>query len=494
MKNNIKKIFEIIKLKWLRETGLTILLIAIIIGLFVGINIGVEKLNLTDIDLTKEKLYTLTDVSKEQIAKIPENEEFKIYLFGYIENSSVADLIKQYIKVNNNISMEITTTTDRPDLASKYEVEDEMPTIVVTSGEKSRVFGYYDLSIMDYNTQSAIDITEQRITNGILSISSISKNTAVYMLTGHEESLAAHSTMKSYLELENYALKDLDLLVQEKVPDDCELLIVASPKSDLTELEANKIKDYINIGGSILWMSDPNPLENEGEYNNIQSILDLYGVKIDGKGVMIEQDTSRMVMQVPDIILPIIEGTDITAELATEGTVMFPNASKLDFVSDEKFEELKVVKTNLLSTSDKAFFRKDLSIATISPTETDEVGRQIVGAALEKTINESENEEEKISSKLIVYANNMFATDKQMKVGSNAIPAVYFYNNLDLVMNSVAYLAEAEDQITIRKNIEVVNYTATEAQNTIVMVVIFGVPVLIIILGVVVWQLRRRKR
>lgn len=491
---SIKKIFENIKLKWLRETGLTILLIAIIIGLFIGINIGVEKLNFTDIDLTKEKLYTLTDISKEQIAKIPKEEEIKIYLFGYIENSSVADLVKQYMKINDSISMEIINTIDRPDLVAKYEVEEEMPTVVVTRGEKSRVFGPYDLYIMDYNTQTTIDITEQRITNGILAVSSMSKNTTIYMLTGHEESIAAHATMKSYLELENYDLKDLDLLVQEKVPEECEILIISSPKSDFTELEANKIKEYINIGGSILWMNDPNPLATDGEHINIQSVLDLYGVKVDDKGIMIEQDTSKMVMQVPDIILPIIQGTDITAELATEGKVMFPNAAKLSFVNDEKFEELKVVKTDLLSTSDKAFFRKDLSISSITPTGTDEVGRQIVGASLEKTINESENEEEKVSSKLIIYANNVFATDKEMKVASNVVPTVYFYNNLDLVMNSVAYLAKAEDQITIRKNIEVVNYTATEAQNTIVMTVIFGVPILIVIVGIVVWQLRRRKK
>ena len=110
---SIKKIFENIKLKWLRETGLTILLIAIIIGLFIGINIGVEKLNFTDIDLTKEKLYTLTDISKEQIAKIPKEEEIKIYLFGYIENSSVVDLVKQYMKINDSISMEIINTIDK---------------------------------------------------------------------------------------------------------------------------------------------------------------------------------------------------------------------------------------------------------------------------------------------------------------------------------------------------------------------------------------------
>ena len=241
----IKKIFESIKLKWLRETSLTILLIAIIVAVFIGVNIGLNKLNITDIDLTEEKLYSLTDTSKEQIAKIPENEKIEIYLFGYIENSSVGDLIKQYMKINENITMEATTVTDRRDLASKYEIEENSNTILILSGDKHKIIGEYDLYTYDYNTGKTIDMTEQRITNGIVSVSSIGTTTKIYALTGHEEySINTHMTgLKTYLEVENYEVKNLDLLVEEKVPEDCEAIVIASPNKDFMELEANKIKD-----------------------------------------------------------------------------------------------------------------------------------------------------------------------------------------------------------------------------------------------------------
>ena len=61
----LKKIIEILKSKWLKDTSKTIILIAIIVAIFIGINILVEKLNPKDIDLTKEKLYTLTEESKK---------------------------------------------------------------------------------------------------------------------------------------------------------------------------------------------------------------------------------------------------------------------------------------------------------------------------------------------------------------------------------------------------------------------------------------------
>ncbi len=484
----IKKIFESIKLKWLRETSLTILLIAIIVAVFIGINIGLSKLNITDIDLTEEKLYSLTDTSKEQIAKIPENEKIEIYLFGYIENSSVGDLIKQYMKINENITMEATTVTDRRDLASKYEIEENSNTILILSGDKHKIIGEYDLYTYDYNTGKTIDMTEQRITNGIVSVSSIGTTTKIYALTGHEEySINTHMTgLKTYLEVENYEVKNLDLLVEEKVPEDCEAIVIASPNKDFMELEANKIKDYINKGGNILWLNDY--LETEVEMPNIQSILDLYGTTANRNGIILEQDPSKMITQSPDIILPNISATELTADLTSEGIVMLLGAGNLKFAEDTKLEELGVTKTEILKTSEKAFYRKDLSISTMSATDNDELGEQTVGAVLEKKINDE------TTSKLVIYANNSFVTDAPIIVQTSQISAINFYNNKDIVLNTIAYLAEIEDQITIRKNIDVVYYTATETQNNIVMTIIFGVPILIVIIGIVVWQLRRRKK
>ena len=64
----------------------------------------------------------------------------------------------------------------------------------------------------------------------------------------------------------------------------------------------------------------------------------------------------------------------------------------------------------------------------------------------------------------------------------------------DILLNSISYLTEREDNITIRKNVEVTTYTVTEQQHRIILTIIFAVPIAIIILGIVVWQIRRRKK
>ena len=67
-------------------------------------------------------------------------------------------------------------------------------------------------------------------------------------------------------------------------------------------------------------------------------------------------------------------------------------------------------------------------------------------------------------------------------------------HNKDLVLNSLAYLSDREEDITARKSTGTVTYTATKLQDTIVKIIIFTVPAIIILVGLVIWQKRRRKK
>ena len=64
------KFIEIIKKKWLVDGSKTFLLVLIIIAIFIGINIGMQKLELTPIDFSQEQLFTLTEESKEKVKNI----------------------------------------------------------------------------------------------------------------------------------------------------------------------------------------------------------------------------------------------------------------------------------------------------------------------------------------------------------------------------------------------------------------------------------------
>ena len=291
--------------------------------------------------------------------------------------------------------------------------------------------------------------------------------------------------LKTYLELENYEIKELDLLSEQKVPEDCKTLIIASPEKDFAELEVNAIKDYITNGGNILWLNDV--YATNVEANNIKTILDMYGVNVRQDGIILEQDTSKMVMGQPDLILPTVEYSEITGGI---GKVLLFDSGKLEFAED--LSALGVTKTDLLTTSEKSFYRTNLQETSTRPIEGEKEETNVVGALLEKQITDSDK-----ISKLVIIANNLFATDRGVYTGTSEnskMAAIGFYNNREIALNATNYLTGTEDVITIRKEMEVTKYTPTESQDTLIRLIIFGVPVLIIGTGIIVWQLRRRKK
>lgn len=487
----MKKILEIIKNKWLRKTTFTILLIAVVIVAYLAINLGVEALDITDIDLTKEKLYSLSNESKNRIKDI--NKEINIYMFGYEEDSSVVDLAKQYSKYKDNIKVEIISTSNRPDLAQKYNIESsdqENQTVVFECEGRNIKASSYDFFTYDYTTYEYIDLTEQKITNSILGVT-LENAPKIYFLTGHSEyGLNDYfQTLSDALKSEINEVETLDLLVKNQIPEDCKALIIAAPTTDFTDYETALIIKYVENGGNILWLSD---YSNSGTLSNTQKILDLYGINVLNNGIVVEQDTSAMLMQTPDLILPSISNeSEITSAFASSGKVLFIGSGKIETVDEEKLEKLGVTVTNLLTTSSKSYYRKNLEITSMSPTKDEEVKSYIVGAIAEKSID---SEEDNKTSKLVIYANGLFATDYPLTIQNQSAKAIYFYNNEDLILNSISYLTERTETITIRKTVSGVTYTPTEEEDLIVKAIVFVVPLIIIAIGIVIWINRKRRK
>ena len=92
-KEKVKQGAHTAKEYFIKDTSKMILLIAIVIALYLVINLWVNSINLAQIDLTKNKLHTLTDQSKNIAKNI--NKEITFYVWGYSDSSTVIDLLKQ---------------------------------------------------------------------------------------------------------------------------------------------------------------------------------------------------------------------------------------------------------------------------------------------------------------------------------------------------------------------------------------------------------------
>ena len=84
-----------------------------------------------------------------------------------------------------------------------------------------------------------------------------------------------------------------------------------------------------------------------------------------------------------------------------------------------------------------------------------------------------------------------------MQVGNSYTYPIYLRNNKDLLLNTIAYLSDREDSISIRKQTgtEYVSFeTASGKQDLIVRIIIFAIPLVLIITGIIISIVRKRKK
>lgn len=483
------KFVQTLKKKWLINGTLTVLLVTIIISVFVGLNLFMQSLNLIPIDLSQDQLHTLSEDSKNKISQV--NREVFLYFVGYPEDDSTVDLARQYTSSNKKIKIEVINSTSRPDLVAKYGIENGSEGVIIACGEKYKVLATTDLYTYDLETYETIDVTEEKLTSAIMNVVS-DKVPKIYFLEGYSDEFRLSYNMqylKVYLSNEVNEVGTLDILNEGKVPDDCDTLIICTPTKDFDDIATNAIIDYINSGRNILWLNAA--IGAQVDFPNVNKILALYGVNPFEPGYIFETDSSKMLAQTPYIVMPDIAQAKVTKNLVNGSGVRFITPTKINKAQD--LASLNVEETDLITTSKTSIFRKDMSNQSFTKSTDDEQGNFVVGAEFVKTIKEanSESGENAVKSKLLIYGENNFISDYPI---SNSTPILTLAHNKDLVLNSMAYLVDREEDITVRKTTGTVTYKATEEQNLIIKAVIFTVPTLIIFAGIIVWVLRRRKK
>ena len=128
---------RLLKNKWLKNTSSTLAIVALILAIFIVLNVVINNLKLNPIDFTAQKVYTLSDDSKNEISKIEQN--VTMYFFGYDETSTPVVLGRQYEKINDKIKVQVVSTSERPDLATEYNISSTDQLVAVSSNQRYKV-------------------------------------------------------------------------------------------------------------------------------------------------------------------------------------------------------------------------------------------------------------------------------------------------------------------------------------------------------------------
>ncbi len=471
----------------------TILIILILLAAYVAINVGVQNLDLPEIDVTENKIYTLSDASKNAISNV--NQEVKIYAYGFEEDGSLIKLLKQYNKVNEKINYEIINEETNYSMVQDHDLKEGYYVLILKSGSSEKVIdASTDFSTYDYTTGQSIDTTEQVLTNSILSLNQENKP-KVYFMQGHGEyESSAIQVLTTYLQNEAFEVSELNLITAGNIPEDCDILAIMSPTEDFMEVEVQAIKNYINKGGNIYFSLDV--VSETTALPNLQLLLDEYGVSVQN-GYILEYGENQSMSSYPYIFMPQLSSTNkITEDIYSDSFMWLVYSARLKFKDEETLQNLNVTKETLLSSTDDSIFVTDLSSDITSAMQSGETGSSEIGSLLTKKVNiTNENGEEKTEeSNLVIVSSGSFISDYQISALSQTRPLSYIGSNKDFVINSMAYLGDKGNTLTIRKDMANSTYTPTETQNKIVISLIFFVPIIIIFIGVMIGIYRKKRK
>lgn len=466
--------------KRFRAGGYSVFAAAMLIGIAIVANmvVGALPASVTQLDLTDQSLYSLSEQTKRIVASLDKDVSLYLLATSGSEDDTIARLLDRYEGLSDHIRVSYVDPSEQPTFLDGYELNTPQlyaNSVLVVCGERYRLVGYDEIYLtsysMDYYTYGYVTSTEfdgeNVLTNAIHYVSS-EDLPKVYLLTGHGESELREDLLRS-MEQDNLETESLSLISAEEIPEDADAILINAPQSDLGAEEVDALVSYLDNGGSILLVSD---YIAEGQMENLLQLTAHMGLSAES-GLIVEGDRNMYVSRYPYYLLPDYEEHEITSALINGGYfVLMPLAQPLvetgDSAANVQF---------LLTTSDSAYAKAaGMDSETTEREEDDAEGPFHVAATSELG-----------EGKLCWFSGSDFLSETfDLTVGGA---------NGDLFLNAINWMCGQEETISIRaKSMDLNTLTVTSAQASLWSVVMIGlIPLGLIVAGVSVCIRRKRR-
>lgn len=456
-------------------------MIVVAFAVAVGANLITAELptSITAIDATSNKLYSLTDDTKDMLKGLDKNVTIYVLASESSADSTLSETLKRYDDLSDYVTVEYVSPSVNPLFYQQYT--DSAPTtnsLIVVSQERSRVISYNDVYEYSYdytNYTSSLEgyDGEGQISSAILYVTLDSEELpVVYEIEGHNEAALSGGFLEA-VEKANVTLSSLTLLKEEGIPEDAEAIIINGPASDFSEDDAKKVIEYLENGGKAIITCDFQYQNLE----NFESILEAYGVEL-VDGIVMENDSSYSYGGTPYYLLPEVNSSGYTSSVS--GKYVFAPYSQ-GFLYSEDAEDVSY--TSLLETTDKAVSKVNIENVTTSELEEGDVeGPFAVGLAVEKSLEEG-------TTQLILLGSSQILTDNADQVVSGG--------NLSMFTDMLGEMIDSDELSA--SVIPVKEYSLSSITITSAAVIVGGllasvlIPLVLLAAGIVIWAVRRRK-
>ncbi len=439
-----------------------------------------------EIDMTSEKLFEISEDTKEVIDDLPMDVMITVladettYRDSTQLLSNIYEILQRYEALGNGkITVRYLDPNLNPQIFDKYNTLGDLSAnyIIVESALRNTYMAPTSLYNMKTDQESNVTYyvglrAEQALTSALIFVTSESVNTAAY-IRGHGESYYMDET-DSLLKTMNYDVTDV-VLATEDIPENISMIIISSPDTDYSAEEIDKLDKYFKRGGDAIVSLTPQTSE---ELTNLNMLFEEWGIKYDKEIIL---DGSMSITFPTNVVPTVLNVENVTDKLNTKNYLaVIPGCMPIELTGTQTGSHT----VKALMTSSQYSYAKSLEAVTkgFDQEESDKVGPFNMCAISEfytadKNLNETRSD--------IFFCSAGLMSDSVLKQSN--------FLNKQFLYHVIKYISSYEDAVVIQdKNFESDTLTILAWQKRAVLwLVVLALPLAVLAFGVVVWARRK---
>jgi ABC-type uncharacterized transport system involved in gliding motility auxiliary subunit len=373
----------------------------------------------------------------------------------------ITSLVGSYQRFKDDISLEFINPDKEPARVRELGI--------ASGGEI--VIRYLDRS---ENIQT---LSEQQLSNALLRLTRQEERWIVF-LTGHGERQPVGETnhglgiFSRELERKGFNIQTVNL-AESEIPSNTNLLVLASPRVDLLPGEITRLQGYVEQGGNLLWLAEP------GELHGLQPLAEQLDINL-LPGLVVDASSQMFGVENPAFV--VVAGYprhEITSEMSS--VTVYPEAAALE-INDSGIWDI----TPLLTTLERSWTELSELAGDIQfDSDTDErAGPLDIGVALTRARTDESGASQPMQ-RVVVIGDGDFLSNTYLGNAGNlglGLSIVQWLNHDDAALN-ISIKSAPDNSLVLGK----------VAQAVIGLGFLFGLPLLLLVTGILIWLLRRRR-
>lgn len=464
----MKKFKQILKTTGTKQGTYSIGITAIVLSIVVVVNLIVGQFpeKYRNIDVSSTHIYEISETTEELLQGLEQDVTLTVLAVKENTDERIRTFLSKYAGMSDHVTVEWVDPVLHPSVLQEYEANEN--TIVVTGENtgKSTQVSFDDIIVQDlysyYYTGTASETEfdgEGQLTGAIYYVNSdVTKK--IYRTSGHGEATPS-STIIDLMDKNNNTVEEWNLLMSAQIPEDCDLLLMYAPTKDLTEDEKAAIETYLSTGGNVMLLLGET---NAAELPNLSTLMRTYGLEA-VEGYM--ADPQRAYQGNAYYFFPLLSVSGDMEKGLTSQMILLTNGYGMNLIDPERDS---ISTQSFMQTSEHAYAVTE---------ESEKEAQYALGVTATETL-----EDEKESHFTVISAGSLI--DAQI---TDTFPTL---ENTTLFMNAVTANFDDVENISIEPKSLAVTYNTVQYPGLFSLLVIFGIPILLLGSGFVVWFRRRR--